>query len=158
MDEKLIFDLTWLKFTIIPILLTIVIIILLVVGHKLMDKLLDIKKDQIQLEREKIYINVDPELVHKTIDNMIKNKIDNYLIDHGVVDNDTQSYINNNMIKDMITDITKDIYIHLSDLYKSYILMLTKEVENEYTILKFIRDKVKYQVISIAVEINPPKE
>lgn len=158
MDEKLIFDLTWLKFTIIPILLTIVVIVLLAVGHKLMDKLLDIKKDQIKLEREKIFINVDPELVHKTIDTMIKTKIDAYLLDHRIVDNDTQSYINNSMIIDMITDITKDIYIHLSDLYKSYILMLTKEVENEHTILKFIRDKVKYQVISIAVEINPPKE
>ena len=156
MDERVLLELTWLKFTIIPLLLTIIVVALIIFGHKFMNKLLDVKKDQLKLEREKMYINVDPELAHKTIDTLVKTKIDAYLIDNGIVDN--ESYISNSMITEMITNITKDIYLHLSDLYKSYILMLTKEVEDEHTILKFIRDKVKYQVISTAVEINPPKE
>ena len=101
-------------------------------------------------------MTVDPDLVNKTIDDHIKAKIDKYLLDHGIIDNN--GYITQETINEMIHDITKDIYLHLSDLYKTYILLVTKEVEDENTILKFIRDKVKYQVINIAAEVNTPRE
>ena len=153
-STEMIFE--FIKFSIIPLVLIIGFILLLYYGHKIIDKVLDVKREQILLDREKLYTTVDPDLVNKTIDDLIKSKIDKYLLDNGIVDE--SGYITQDTIIKMIHDVSKDIYIHLSDLYKSYILLVTKEVEDENTILKFIRDKVKYQVITIATEINTPKE
>jgi len=158
MDNLETWGMVWeyIKFATPPILITIVLLVIIFFGNKIMEKVLNIKKDQLELEKEKMYMTVDPDLVNKTIDDHIKAKIDKYLLDHGIIDNN--GYITQETISEMIHDITKDIYLHLSDLYKTYILLVTKEVEDENTILKFIRDKVKYQVINIAAEVNPPRE
>ena len=135
--------------TIIPCL-SIVLIFILVINPYLKEKN-NIKKIAEENRKLELYSNINPQVANDNINKYIKEYIDKYALVNFTLKK--IDYIKQDLTNEMVNKITLDVVINLSDVYLYYIKILTP-INNDKDLIKFIRNKVKFQVLDYVTEYN----
>ena len=140
------------------ILLSIIIILLALGLLILYFKIIPIQKKKLEIsEREtknelyNMYIKIDPESVQKNIDNLIDEKINEYVL-YRIRTREAQ-HISSKDSENIVSTVTESIYIELSELYLFYIKLLVN-IETDEDLLTYINSRVKYRSILFISENN----
>lgn len=141
------------------IILLSIIILLLALGLLILYfKIIPIQKKKLEIsEREtknelyNMYIRIDPESVQKNIDNLIDEKINEYVL-YRIRTREAQ-HISSKDSENIVSTVTESIYIELSELYLFYIKLLVN-IETDEDLLTYINSRVKYRSILFISENN----
>ena len=140
------------------ILLSIIILLLALGLLILYFKIIPIQKKKLEIsEREtknelyNMYIKIDPESVQKNIDNLIDEKINEYVL-YRIRTREAQ-HISSKDSENIVSTVTESIYIELSELYLFYIKLLVN-IETDEDLLTYINSRVKYRSILFISENN----
>lgn len=140
------------------ILLSIIILLLALGLLILYFKIIPIQKKKLEIsEREtknelyNMYIRIDPDAVQKTIDNLIDEKINEYVL-YRIRTREAQ-HISSKDSENIVSTVTESIYIELSELYLFYIKLLVN-IETDEDLLTYINSRVKYRSILFISENN----
>ena len=102
-----------------------------------------------------LMMSIDPDMAEKEVDNMITKYFDDYITTEILAKNEV--YIKKEQVKIIIRDVSKSIFINISELYLFYIKLLVN-IENEDQLMNFIYKKVKLQTMEFYINFNKVKE
>lgn len=135
-------------------LLVILILVLLLIFVKvipLYKKKVELSEREIKNDLYRIYMSIDPDVVQQTIDSMIDQKIQEYIL-YRIRTRDAQ-FISSKDSDNIVSTVTESIYIELSELYLFYIKLM-RNIETDDDLLSYINNRVKYRAILIISENN----
>lgn len=135
-------------------LLVILILVLFLIFVKvipLYKKKVELSEREIKNDLYRIYMSIDPDVVQQTIDSMIDQKIQEYIL-YRIRTRDAQ-FISSKDSDNIVSTVTESIYIELSELYLFYIKLM-RNIETDDDLLSYINNRVKYRAILIISENN----
>ena len=126
------------------------------IESKIMDnnKNMILKNNYIDPELQKLYANIDTQMVNEEIDKWIKSYLDDYIVKNITIQG--SEYIKKTDIDNMLKDVLTNIVYHVSDLYKWYISLLIN-IDNEDDMIDFITNRLSIQIIAFVSKFNQTK-
>ena len=122
------------------------------------NKKIESNNDLTKLELNKFYCSLDLKKIDNDVNEYIKSSIENYMFESGLSLEDNL-YLSDDIIKNIIKEVTYSCIKNMSDVYISYISLLFRvryDEDGELSIdsISYIRNKVRDQVILMAKNIN----
>lgn len=145
----------------VPIIGGLIIVAILIIGVIiLLRRVLDIidykntlKNRELDLQEQRMYLEIDTEELEKEIIKMIDKYINFYVLYNFV---NEERYIGEKESKEMVTSITRTVYLHLSPVYRQYIMFI-RNIKNDDDILIYLRDIIKERALLYIVDHNTPQ-
>ena len=134
------------------ICITLLIISLAIVKPYL-TRVNDLKERQIKNNLYKLYADINPDAVQENINNLVDNKITDYIMVN--IRTRESTYMNSQDIDTMIKNVSADIYINLSDMYITLIKMI-HNISSDEDLIVYINDIVKMRSIPVIANNNKP--
>jgi len=140
--------------------ISMLVIILLMIGvfviiHLNMVQLIkernEIEANDIKNNLYKLYTELDPDVIHQNIDNLIDKEIAKYMVIN--IRTRESQYMNSQDIDNMVKNVSANIYLNLSDMYITFI-RLVYNVNSSDDLIIFINDAVKMRAIDVVAENN----
>lgn len=113
---------------------------------------LNIREAEARTKREHLFMTLSPQEIQKEIDEYIDGYMNIYILYHFT---GQDRYIGEKEANEMITSITRTIYLHLSDLYRFYINQI-RNIDDDNDLLVFLKDNVKERALLYISESNKP--
>lgn len=110
------------------------------------NKRLDIKDKEVKNKKYELFINIDPDKIDEALNKYFETYINRYITYKFIANKSI--YIKQEQVETMVRDVTKLIYINISELYIFYINMIGSVNGDDERLLEFIHTRVK----NIAVE------
>lgn len=124
--------------------------------YKLYDnKILNTKNKEIELEKLKILISIDPKLVKTELTNLIKDYTNRYMTKNILANQII--FIKNDQVEEMVKSIIKEVVLDLSPLYLEYCKLLYN-VNDEDDLIKVIHKITVDVVLEVVTNYNRPQE
>lgn len=124
-------------------------------------KYMDYKKEKINteskridIEKSKVYANIDTTAVNKEVDEWIKSYLDIYILKNITIP--SVDYIKSAEVQEMLRKICLKLMEELSDLHRWYVSILVK-TDTEEAIIDFLVGKLSLMVVNYVSEFNQPK-
>lgn len=136
------------------VLICIIILSIVITINNELYKKYKINLKRVENEKIKLYAQLDPEAMIKEIDKFIDIHMEKYIMENILTVR--VDYIKSDDSDQMVKNLTKIVYINLSDLYKFYISTITC-IKNDDDYLLYIHEKVKYKVLDFVIEFNKSK-
>ena len=111
----------------------------------------EIRDNELKNELYRLYTQLDPDIIHQNIDNLIDKEIAKYMVIN--IRTRESHYMNSQDIDTMVKNVSANIYLNLSDMYITFI-KLVYNVNNADDIIIFINDAVKMRAIDVVTENN----
>lgn len=141
--------------TIIIITITVYLMVLLGIctwiGYNYLNEKNRIRELETKNEKYNLFTNISPEAVNNSINEYINTYIHKYITFKFIINK--QIYIKDEECSAMVRDITKLIYIEISELYVFYIKIITN-IETDDDLLKFLNTRVKELCIEAISDFN----
>lgn len=112
------------------------------------------KKKEIENQKYSLFMQVDLHLAEEAIDELVKTKLEHYVFKKFTINQ--IDYINEDDTKIMISSITKELVIGLSEVYLFYIKLLTN-IQTDEDLIKYINEKVRQHTFNVITDYNRPK-
>lgn len=117
----------------------------------LMEEKNEIRDNELKNDLYKLYTQLDPDIIHQNIDNLIDKEIAKYMVIN--IRTRESQYMNSQDIDTMVKNVSANIYLNLSDMYITFI-KLVYNVNNTDDLIIFINDAVKMRAIDVVTENN----
>ncbi len=111
----------------------------------------ELKEKEIKNKKYELFKTIDTEVMNKLLDDYFDQFINRYIAYKFVAKK--QLYIKSEEIETMVKDLTKLIYIQISELYIFYISM-TQSISNDDDLLEYIHTKVQNMCIESTMNYN----
>lgn len=115
----------------------------------------NIREMEAKNEKYNLYSTISIEAVKKCVDDYIEEKINNYILYKFM--SQRKNYIREEDMEVMIKDVTKLIYLEISELYTFYIMLLYS-ISDSDELLQCINSLVKEKAIDIVANYNSSME
>lgn len=141
--------------TIMFILITVYLMVLLGIctwqGIKYLNEKNRIRDLEVKNEKYNLFTSISPEIVNSSINEYINTYIQKYITFKFIINK--QIYIKDEECAIMVKDVTKLVYMDISELYIFYIKIITN-IENDDDLLKFLNRRVKELSIEAISNFN----
>jgi hypothetical protein len=117
----------------------------------LMEEKNEIRDNELKNDLYKLYTQLDPDIIHQNIDNLIDKEIAKYMVIN--IRTRESHYMNSQDIDTMVKNVSANIYLNLSDMYITFI-KLVYNVNSADDLIIFINDAVKMRAIDVVTENN----
>lgn len=104
-----------------------------------------------RLREYDLYMNFDPELAEKEIDKLIDKYLNKYVLENVIVKK--IDYLQEPQVNIMISTLTHDICLDITELYIFYIKNICN-INDDNDLIKYIRNKVKEHVLDFINDFN----
>ena len=111
----------------------------------------ELKEKEIKNKKYELFKTIDTEAMNKVIDDYFDQYINRYIAYKFL--SKKQMYIKSEEMENMIKDLTKLIYIQISELYIFYISM-NQSISNDDDLLEYIHTKVQNMCIESTMNYN----
>lgn len=111
----------------------------------------ELKEKEIKNKKYELFKTIDTEAMNKIIDDYFDQYINRYIAYKFL--SKKQMYIKSEEMENMIKDLTKLIYIQISELYIFYISM-NQSISNDDDLLEYIHTKVQNMCIESTMNYN----
>lgn len=109
------------------------------------------KEKEIKNKKYELFKDLDPDIMKESIDKYFKSEVNRYIAYKFIANK--SMYIKTDEINEMIKDVTKLIYIEISELYVFYIKM-TRSIDNDDDLLEYIHNRVQNICIEAVSNFN----
>lgn len=109
------------------------------------------KEKEIKNKKYELFKDLDPDIMKESIDKYFKSEANRYIAYKFIANK--SMYIKTDEINEMIKDVTKLIYIEISELYVFYIKM-TRSIDNDDDLLEYIHNRVQNICIEAVSNFN----
>lgn len=109
------------------------------------------KEKEIKNKKYELFKDLDPDIMKESIDKYFKSEVNRYIAYKFIANK--SMYIKTDEINEMIKDVTKLIYIEISELYVFYIKM-TRSIDNDDDLLEYIHNRVQNICIETVSNFN----
>lgn len=133
------------------ILLFIYLIVASYFAYKYFSRKNEIRSMEVKNKKYELLSSITPDTVKEYLDKYIKGYIDRYIIYKFI--SKKIIYIKEEDCEIMIKDITKLVYLELSELYLFYIQLLVS-IKDDEDLLKYLNNKVKNIAIEAVSNFN----
>lgn len=120
-------------------------------ARKNKDISVEIKNKELEIQKMKLFMEMDPMLINKEIDDYVSKYVEKYIFKQFVIHQ--IQYINDTETETMIRSVTGQIAIEISELYVFYFKILYN-ISDENDLVKFINLKVKDHVLEKITDYN----
>lgn len=111
----------------------------------------DIEENKTKNDLYRVYMDIDLAKADELIDNILKSYINRWVLVNITAEGD--NYIKEAEVQELIKYTTETFIIDMSDVHLFYIKCLTTITDDE-SIVRFIRNKVKYLVLDFITDYN----
>lgn len=115
----------------------------------------NIREMEAKNEKYNLYSTISIEAVKKCLDDYIEEKINNYILYKFM--SQRKNYIREEDMELMIKDVTKLVYLEISELYTFYIMLLYS-ISDSDELLQRVNTLVKEKSIDIVANYNSSME
>lgn len=137
------------------ILITIAIIISVFVARSCFMKYCKLKQIDQDINKTKLYMDIDPKAAEKEIDDLVSNYVKEYAFEKFIINR--VDFIKKSDIEKMVSNVFKKIVIEISDVYIFYIKTIVN-IKDEEDLAIYIRKKTKEHVLGYVTQYNKPSE
>ena len=116
-----------------------------------LDKKNDIKEKQIKNEKYELFKTIDPEIMRESLDKYFQSYVNRYITYKFIAKK--EMYIKSEEAETMVRDLTKLIYMQISELYVFYINM-TQSISTDEDLVSYIHAKVENVCIEAVSNYN----
>lgn len=109
------------------------------------------KEKEIKNKKYELFKDLDPDIMKESIDKYFKSEVNRYIAYKFIANK--SMYIKTDEINEMIKDVTKLIYIEISELYVFYIKM-TRSIDNDDDLLEYIHNRIQNICIEAVSNFN----
>lgn len=109
------------------------------------------KEKEIKNKKYELFKDLDPDIMKESIDKYFKSEVNRYIAYKFIANK--SMYIKTDEINEMIKDVTKLIYIEISELYVFYIKM-TRSIDSDDDLLEYIHNRVQNICIEAVSNFN----
>jgi hypothetical protein len=131
------------------------LLVILLISWKIvkpyLEKIVEIRDKEVKNKKYELFSTLSPEEMDKSIDDYIEQYITRYITYKFIANK--AIYIKDEEIKEMIKDVTKNIYLDISELYVFYI-QTAHSVTTDDELLTFIHSRVTDIGIGAASNFN----
>lgn len=120
-------------------------------GIKYLNEKNRIRDLEVKNEKYNLFTSISPEIVNSSINEYINTYIQKYITFKFIINK--QIYIKDEECAIMVKDVTKLVYMDISELYIFYIKIITN-IENDDDLLKFLNRRVKELSIEAISNFN----
>lgn len=111
----------------------------------------EIREKEVKNKKYELFMNISPELMQQSLDSYFELYVNRYITYKFL--SKKEMYIKQDEVDKMIKDLTKLIYIEISELYVFYISIIYS-IENDDSLLKYIKNKVENTCIDAVSSYN----
>lgn len=107
----------------------------------ILNRKLDIKDKEIKNKKYELFTTIDPDKIDEALNKYFETYINRYITYKFIANKSI--YIKQEEVENMVRDVTKLIYINISELYIFYINMIGSINGDDERLLEFIHTRVK---------------
>ena len=135
------------------VLFFVVFVILLICGliKYIVDRVEDRKDKELEIKKVDLYSYIDPVRVMNALSDWIQSYLRNYILINFTIQN--VEFINQDMTKLMIKEVTTQVTIEMSDYYLT-LIKLRYNLNNDDDLIKHIYSLVSDEALMIVTEYN----
>ncbi len=116
-----------------------------------LDRKNDIKEKQIKNEKYELFKTIDPDVMRESLDKYFESYVNRYITYKFIAKK--EMYIKSEEVETMVRDITKLVYMQISELYVFYINM-TQAITTDEDLVAYIHAKVENTCIEAVSNYN----
>ena len=111
----------------------------------------DIESKKAKSDLYRVYMDIDIIKTNEIIDNILNQYINRWVLVNITSKGD--DYIKDSEVEELIKDVTSTFIVNMSDIHLFYMNCLYN-IPDDDTLIKVVREKVKYLVLDFIVEFN----